>query len=176
MRFRLWFLLLVACPDAKTIEKTPPKGRAVRRAYDGAPPVIPHQNVGADCTRCHNREGLEVPGLGFSPPSPHAKTAGLSDLARCRQCHVFRVTGEVFKQSEFVGMPQNLRRGARLYASAPPVIPHDVWMRENCAACHTGKAARESIRTSHPERTRCRQCHLEQKRGAGTFARGQTTP
>jgi cytochrome c-type protein NapB len=33
-------------------------------------------------------------------------------------------------------------------------------MRENCAACHTGPAAREEIRTSHPERTRCRQCHV----------------
>jgi cytochrome c-type protein NapB len=34
-------------------------------------------------------------------------------------------------------------------------------MRENCAACHAGPAAREEIRTSHPERTRCRQCHVE---------------
>ena len=32
---------------------------------------------------------------------------------------------------------------------------------ETCAACHTGEAAREEIRTSHPERVRCRQCHLE---------------
>ena len=33
-------------------------------------------------------------------------------------------------------------------------------MRENCAACHDGPGAREEIRTSHPERTRCRQCHV----------------
>jgi hypothetical protein len=33
-------------------------------------------------------------------------------------------------------------------------------MRENCAACHTGPAAREEIRTTHPERIRCRQCHV----------------
>jgi cytochrome c-type protein NapB len=33
-------------------------------------------------------------------------------------------------------------------------------MRENCTACHDGPAAREEIRTPHPERVRCRQCHL----------------
>ncbi len=44
---------------------------------------------------------------------------------------------------------------------APPVIPHQLLMRENCAACHTGPAAREEIRCTHPERVRCAQCHVE---------------
>lgn len=43
---------------------------------------------------------------------------------------------------------------------APPTIPHKTFMRENCTACYSGAAAREEIRTPHPERSRCRQCHV----------------
>ena len=35
-------------------------------------------------------------------------------------------------------------------------------MRENCLACHTGPAVRQEIATTHPERSRCRQCHVEE--------------
>ena len=55
---------------------------------------------------------------------------------------------------------QDLRHGLRLHDRAPPTIPHKTFMRENCVACHAGPAAREEIRTSHPERRRCRQCHV----------------
>lgn len=134
--------------------------RAARRAYDGAPPVIPHENFGMTCSECHNLRGMEVPGTGYAPPSPHAKTMGLSDVSRCRQCHVFSRTDGVFVASEFVPLRQDLRRGERLSAVSPPRIPHRVFMRENCSACHTGPAAREPIRTTHPERARCRQCHV----------------
>ena len=50
--------------------------------------------------------------------------------------------------------------GDRATAGAPPRIPHRLLMRENCVACHDGPAAREEIRTDHPERDRCRQCHV----------------
>ncbi len=103
-----------------------------------------------------------MPGVGFSPPSPHDLTPGLSTEANCRQCHVFIQTPELFVASRFTGMPQDLRRGERLFEGAPPVIPHKLFMREDCNACHTGTAAREEIRTSHPERARCRQCHAAQ--------------
>jgi hypothetical protein len=62
--------------------------------------------------------------------------------------------------SDFQGLPQDLRSGGRLHNFAPPTIPHKMLMRENCLACHSGPAAREEIRTSHPERERCRQCHV----------------
>jgi cytochrome c-type protein NapB len=145
--------------------------RAQRRAYDGAPPVIPHDPSGADCVSCHADRAIEVPGVGLSPPSPHQGTSGLGSTARCRQCHVHPVTRDTFRQSTFVGLAQDLRRGHRAHPLAPPVIPHPVFMRENCAACHTGPAAREEIRTSHPERTRCLQCHLS-VRATGEFRRG----
>lgn len=136
--------------------------RASLRAYDGAPPVIPHKRVGVDCATCHSRQGTQVPDLGFAPPSPHGQTAGLSEISRCEQCHVYRTTTEVWRATEFEPLQQDLRHGRRFLAFAPPVIPHKVFMRENCAACHTGPAAREEIRSSHPDRTRCRQCHLQQ--------------
>lgn len=159
------FVLAPACREEEASRrsapaKSPAATRAERRAYDGAPPTIPHRSFGVACTSCHNATGVEVPDVGFAPPSPHELTSGMSATSRCPQCHVYVTTTEVFQTSEFVGLAQNLRRGARLYPHAPPVIPHPVFMRENCAACHTGPAAREEIRCSHPERIRCRQCHV----------------
>lgn len=166
----------VAVPGYSDAEKTAAVVRAERRLYDGAPPVIPHEPFGAQCTSCHGERGISVPGVGFSPPSPHGDTAGMGALAgvdqdgltvpgnviRCQQCHLFQRAEEPWVENEFVGLRQDLRRGERLYPLAPPVIPHKVFMRENCHACHAGPAAREEIRTDHPERPRCRQCHVEQ--------------
>ncbi len=148
--------------DERAATKNSATERAARRAYDGAPPMIPHRDFKLGCTECHGTQGIEVPDVGFSPPSPHGETMGLSDQARCRQCHLWQNAADDFRESYFVGLRQNLRRGNRLHELAPPVIPHQVFMRENCSACHDGPAAREEIRCSHPERTRCSQCHLEQ--------------
>lgn len=151
-----------AVPDHPGATKTAAVARAERRLYDGAPPTIPHRAMGAACSSCHNVLGLAVEGLGFAPPSPHEDTRGLSAISRCEQCHVYRTTEQTFRPNGFAGLRQDLRHGRRLHDFAPPVIPHKTFMRENCAACHSGPAAREEIRTSHPERPRCRQCHLEQ--------------
>ncbi len=145
---------------SSTAVKTAALERAERRAYDGAPPVVPHENFGITCTECHDAQGLAVEGVGFAPPSPHELTAGMSALSRCNQCHVFRVADGVFAANRFSGLRQDLRRGARLNDLAPPTVPHKILMRENCIACHSGPAAREEIRTTHPERVQCRQCHV----------------
>lgn len=141
---------------------SPAAVRAERRLYDGAPPVIPHARLGPPCVSCHNERGLDVAGLGFAPPSPHERTAGLSAISRCEQCHVFRTTQAVFAANTFTGLRQDLRPGGRLYDGAPPVMPHPAFMRENCRACHTGPAARAEIVCDHPERLRCPQCHVQQ--------------
>ncbi len=133
--------------------------RAARRAYDGAPPVIPHRPFGASCTSCHGKWSLEVEGMGPSPPSPHGEEAGFMAYSRCEQCHVYRETEQVFAPNLFRGLVQDLRRGRRQHPLAPPVIPHQVLLRENCAACHTGPLARPEIVCTHPERLRCAQCH-----------------
>ncbi|MEM8933674.1 MAG: hypothetical protein AAGE94_20965 [Acidobacteriota bacterium] len=138
--------------------------RAERRLFDGAPPTIPHAPLGAACTSCHNDDGMSVPELGFAPPSPHGQTLGMSSMTRCEQCHVHVPSDAVepWVGNRFVGLRQDLRLGERLHPLAPPVVPHKVFMRENCRACHSGSAAREEIRTTHPERVMCRQCHVEQ--------------
>ena len=160
----------VPVPGRDGAFKTAAPARAKRRAYDGAPPTIPHQEMGADCTSCHNERGMEVEGLGFSPAMPHERTLGLSASSRCRQCHVYVTTTELFRESLFMGFAQDLRHGDRFYQGAPPVIPHPLQLRENCIACHSGPAAREEIRTSHPERPRCLQCHA-QSNSASLFSR-----
>jgi cytochrome c-type protein NapB len=150
----------VAVPGQDGRVKSSATARAIRRAYDGSPPVIAHAPMGAACTQCHDDRGMEVPGLGYAPPSPHEKTAGLSALSRCEQCHVYHNTDGLFVATSFEPLSQELRRGTRLYGGAPPVIPHLLQMRENCTACHSGPAAREEIRCTHPERARCQQCHV----------------
>jgi cytochrome c-type protein NapB len=136
--------------------------RASRRAYDGAPPVIPHVPFGASCSECHGERALAVPDVGWAPASPHAETAGMA-FPRCQQCHVFQRAEHDFKRNLFVGRKQTAKPAPRAHPLAPPVVPHPVFMRENCLACHDGPGAREEIRTTHPERTRCQQCHVEQR-------------
>jgi nitrate reductase cytochrome c-type subunit len=136
------------------------QARAARRLYDGAPPVIPHQPLNITCTECHTDTGKEAPPLGFAPANPHGRTRGLGEAASCRQCHVFQQDKELFAESDFAGLVQHFTPADRLYPGAPPVIPHPVFMRENCTACHTGPAARPEIRCTHPQRANCRQCHV----------------
>jgi len=150
----------VEVPDRDGALKSSAVVRADRRAYDGAPPTIPHDPFGAGCDNCHNARGRSVSGVGFAPASPHEGTQYAAGTIRCRQCHVFRTTDASFVGSTYEGIPQDLAAGDRATPGAPPRIPHRILMRENCAACHEGPGAREAIRTSHPERVRCRQCHV----------------
>lgn len=160
-------LLTVGCgqrwvevPEVDGAVKSTASVRAARRAYDGAPPTIPHDDFGAACSACHDAQGISVEGVGYAPANPHAATPEIGQTARCRQCHVFVIEDELFVASNFEGLQQDLRPGGRLNSIAPPTIPHRTLMRGNCVACHIGPGAREEIVTSHPERARCRQCHV----------------
>ena len=46
----------------------------------------------------------------------------------------------------------------RASSVAPPVMPHSTLMRVNCLACH-GPNGYRGLRTTHPERLNCVQCH-----------------
>ena len=162
-------LLLVACgEEPKTVpvpghpgaEKSAATVRALRRAYDGAPPVIAHKPFGAACVNCHTMEGISVPNVGFAPPSPHKLTKGMAGTTYCTQCHVWKLSNDLFRENTFVGLPQDLRHGKAAMLGSPPVIPHAIQMRENCIACHVGPGAVAVIRVEHPMRGNCRQCHL----------------
>lgn len=149
--------------DEPSATATRPVAHAVRqqrRAFDGAPPVIAHPPLGANCKTCHGTSGQQVPGLGFAPANPHLLTDNEQRTTHCRQCHLFSRAETTFVGSTFQGLREPSVQGTRLYPGAPPVIPHTLTMRANCLSCHAGPAARPEIVCSHPERTHCRQCHL----------------
>jgi cytochrome c-type protein NapB len=75
-------------------------------------------------------------------------------------------------RSDFAGRLQGVRGGDRLYAGAPPVTPHDEFMREDCNACHAGPTARPEIVCDHSERVNCAQCHAR----GGTHAEPFVSP
>lgn len=135
-----------------------------RRAFEGAPPVIPHaakddQSFGENsCLQCHDNGGYSPQFQAYAPVVPHP------ELISCRQCHVAPKSTELFDESDFQGNPAPAIHQAALFG-APPPIPHDLQMRENCLACHAGPAAAAEIRVSHPERVNCRQCHVQIQTG-----------
>ncbi|MFO0851230.1 MAG: nitrate reductase cytochrome c-type subunit [Gemmataceae bacterium] len=144
--------------------------RARNRAYDGAPPTIPHPveaRSAAACLACHG-EGLKV-GDRIASKISHAH------LTNCTQCHVEQSTaapvgGPEPAESGFAGLFR-AGPGGRASPGAPPTIPHHTWMRESCASCH-GTVGRPGTRTTHPWLTNCTQCHapsaaLDQAPSAG---------
>ena len=48
--------------------------------------------------------------------------------------------------------------GNRAWSIAPPEIPHRTFMQERCESCH-GVNGRDAIRSTHPWRQSCEQCH-----------------
>ena len=140
--------------------------RAEGRAYKGAPPQIPHgisQRSAENCMICHGA-GLKV-GAAVAPTPTHAH------LSNCTQCHVTvampteltALTGvDDPVYNAFAGTTEPAG-GTRAWEGAPPTIPHGTRMRTDCAACH-GVDGIAGLRTSHPERGNCRQCHASTDR------------
>lgn len=160
-------LLLVISGCSQSSEETPMQPvsstkRAERRLFPGAPPVIPHPPLSGKCVTCHTPTGSARPPLGFAPANPHTKTPGMSDESRCKQCHVFQTTQEEFVASTFEPLRLESPHGPKAHSLAPPTIPHQHFIREDCSACHTGPASRPEIRCTHGERARCVQCHVFQ--------------
>jgi len=132
--------------------------RASRRAFNGAPPIIPHpteNTTDAACYACHSN-GAKIAGLKASVMSHPF-------LANCVQCHAPMAPTpfqdvDATVQTSFVGLPAP-KQGERASKGAPPTIPHSRWMRENCSACHGGPNGWAGMESTHPWRTNCTQCH-----------------
>jgi cytochrome c-type protein NapB len=147
--------LLVACSGGEGDGPDNPRAAHLRdnRLYSGAPPVIPHAvaSLGrGKCLDCHRHGDVNDNGR-IATVTPHP------ELERCQQCHVEQVVNEVFKPNTFPGSAY--KRGLRQNPYSPLLIPHPLTLRENCLGCHGPKAV-AWLRTSHPERTRCNQCHV----------------
>jgi nitrate reductase (cytochrome), electron transfer subunit len=133
------------------------------RAYDGAPPVIPHaidSLRSTACMSCHGEGGDLV--IGGRRPAEISHPW----ITNCTSCHVpsdglrqLTAAEETRLDVEnlFLGK-ESAGKGSRAYPTGPPTMPHPVWMRQNCMACH-GPGRDQAIRTSHPERRNCLQCH-----------------
>jgi cytochrome c-type protein NapB len=151
---------------------------SARRAYPGAPPVIPHpvderEAFGKACLSCHGSGGWAPRFEAYAPVTPHP------EMIACRQCHVPQegagqargavgtVRGSVSDWQTIAPPPLH---GSAMPGSPPP-IPHALQMRENCRACHAGPGAVAELRTTHPERVTCRQCHALGAPPAEAFTR-----
>lgn len=137
--------------------------RGERRAFDGAPPTVPHeinQLNSASCITCHG------PASDFLIGGKRPAAMSHPYYANCTQCHVpadglRSLTEEerLFVANSFGGRAAP-GQGSRAFPGAPPTVPHAVFMRQNCMSCH-GPDRPNAIRSSHPERQNCLQCHAQ---------------
>lgn len=113
--------------------------RAKLRAFEGAPPVIPHsirQDYVPECLACHGARLV----FRERPARPICH----DEHTNCTSCHVQRAGGpRVAEAAEvdpravpnsFVGLLKQI--GGTTAATEPPQIPHRTAFRERCAACH----------------------------------------
>ena len=134
-----------------------------RRSYAGAPPRIPHPvdvetAFTQSCNVCHAQGGFVPKFNAYAPVTPHP------EYFNCMQCHVAQEAADSFSESLWVSVKAPALHRPELPGSPPP-IPHTLQLRENCLPCHAGPAAPLEIRTTHPERVSCRQCHVPRDTG-----------
>lgn len=133
--------------------------RATLRAYEGAPPVIPHAITDLNiqsCRSCH-AEGLRA-------GDKIAKMVSHTYLTSCTQCHAETQPNspgstDLSSGNLFAGLRPSGYGGTRAWAGAPPVMPHTTFMRTNCISCH-GEHGYDGWRPDHLSRTNCVQCHV----------------
>ena len=131
--------------------------RSKLRAFYTAPPVIPHEVTfprgNKECLYCH-KEVLQVQNR-VSVKTPH------TEFSNCQQCHVQgNIENPIKVGTSWSGLKEP-KKETRAHEFAPPTIPHRIALRENCLSCHGPKNPDEKLRTSHPERTNCMQCHVQ---------------
>jgi cytochrome c-type protein NapB len=132
------------------------------RAFDGAPPVVPHpipQESSAACLPCH--------GPGLTIKDRVASKISHAHYGSCTQCHVPAQTGPRITTDPVLlaALTDNVfsgavapTKGARAWPGAPPTTPHSTLMRSDCNSCH-GPTGLFGLRTPHPDRQNCVQCH-----------------
>ncbi|HJP30272.1 MAG TPA: hypothetical protein QGF95_06930 [Candidatus Latescibacteria bacterium] len=133
-----------------------------RRAYPGAPPVVPHAvdaniNRTQACNVCHEKGGFTPKYNAYVPVTPHPQ------YRNCLQCHAQSMAVsegmESLADNDWLSVRiPSLHRPA--LPGNPPPMPHGLQLRQSCLSCHAGPAAVPDVRTSHPERVNCQQCHV----------------
>lgn len=164
------------------------------RMYPGAPPRIPHGLSSEEfrtgvCGTCHERGGYSRRFSAYVPVTPHPEwgmclqchlgedgamgqiPATADPNARCSLCH--GTSGGPPRADASITWPSTVWTTLPSTGrdQSPPPIPHELQSRGNCLACHSGPAAVAEIRSPHPERINCRQCHVGLEPGADDFKR-----
>jgi cytochrome c-type protein NapB len=187
--FRTRWGFVAAAPDERPRHEARARTLAIYhrlRAYPGAPPRIPHgltqeEYLTGRCLICHERGGYAPRFGAYAPVTPHPEFGaclqchvpdamavgvplpGESGQLVCKQCHVDPDKPPPSLASvNWVARPWPVLGGAAMPGS-PPVIPHSLQLRGDCLACHSGPGAVRELRTPHPERINCRQCHVTQE-------------
>ena len=157
-----------------------------------APPRVPHGLTNEEfrrsiCNICHLRGGYVARFNTYAPVTPHPEFSAClqchvaqailvgrplpstGDSIACQQCHIDPdVALETFGELDWPTVPWP-ERGLQALPESPQRIPHDLRTRSNCLACHSGPGAVVALRTDHPERVNCRQCHVQASEGVGVF-------
>jgi nitrate reductase (cytochrome), electron transfer subunit len=194
--FRTSALVLAIAPTPGPRRSAHPRTLAtyrVLRSYPGAPPRVPHGLTPNEfrtggCNTCHERGGFSQRFGAYVPVTPHPEMGAClqchvgngqlmaiplpstDSSARCRQCHA--LSGSRWTDATLNWVPMAWPQVARTTRQGePPPIPHALDTRGNCLACHSAPSAVAEIRTSHPERSDCRQCHVAADGDTDTFRR-----
>ncbi|MBT3234703.1 MAG: cytochrome C [Bdellovibrionales bacterium] len=132
------------------------------RAFHGAPPTIPHsiknkKGKRSKCLSCHKKDRYISKYKSYAPLTPHP------EYIDCGQCHVLanRKNG-IFKKGISWKSYNPPKTNRSVFPGAPMSVPHSFQFREACSKCHVGPTALKEVRTKHPERLNCRQCHINQ--------------
>lgn len=148
----------VAVADKHAARVRSMEERAALRAYEGAPPLIPHSITDLNiqsCRECH--------ASGLVAGDKVARMASHTHLVNCTQCHVEAESPIALHATDppgnvFAGYRASGYGSTRAWAGAPPVIPHTTFLRTNCVSCH-GEHGYDGWRPDHLARTNCVQCH-----------------
>ena len=128
-----------------------------RRPFAGGAPWVPHAlppegyRTDSTCLACHEKGGVYA-WEAWAPTTPHPERGG------CAWCHQDGSLVDPDPARWETNPPPAINQQKTPWE--PPAIPHPIAGRERCVTCHSGPGAVIELRTPHPERAHCRQCHL----------------
>lgn len=140
--------------------------RKVLRAYEGAPPAIPHPVLksGAHyCLNCHSKGTVfEKDAEILGTKNAVAKISPHPTWVNCLQCHVPQNDVALFHKNKFktFRLAHVKKETIAGEEPVPPQMPHHMQNRENCVVCHLSKTADPSIIPKHGMRESCEACHM----------------
>ena len=125
-------------PDANYHKEAPGTSKRIDRAYDNAPPMIPHDVEGMlpikignnACTGCHMPE--VAPSVGATPIPP-------THFTNYRPTTVYK-NGELVKEGKVVGRDGDIGNSSDIVVAKAKKLKRLYGGRYNCSQCHAPQA------------------------------------